>query len=98
GGCDSGYSCAYSSNLSWRSESTPVVKEINPRAVFERLFGRGPDESRAAREAYKKSILDFVGEDARVLKKQLSGADEHKLDEYLTGIREIEERIVRNER
>jgi hypothetical protein len=97
GGCDSGYSCAYSSNLSWRSESTPMVKETNPRAVFERLFGNGkvPAGSVAAREAYKKSILDFVGEDARELKKQLGGADERKLDEYLTAIREIEQRIER---
>jgi hypothetical protein len=100
GNCDSGYSCAYSSNLSWRSESTPVVKEINPRAVFERLFGVGPGkaDARAARAAYQKSILDFAGEDAKTLKKQLGGADERKLDEYLTGIREIEERIVKSER
>src|SRR5436305_6633245 len=69
GNGDSGYSCAYSSNLSWRNETTPVVKEINPRAVFERLFGigLGQAEGRAARAAYKKSILDFAGEDAKAL-------------------------------
>jgi hypothetical protein len=97
GNCDSGYSCAYSANLSWRSESTPNAKETNPKAVFERLFG-GNDpkelaESRARREVYNKSILDFVTEDARGLNKTLGSGDQRKLDEYLTSIREIEQRI-----
>ncbi|MGH7174295.1 MAG: DUF1552 domain-containing protein, partial [Gemmataceae bacterium] len=67
GSCDSGYSCAYSANLSWRSASTPMSKEVNPRLVFERLFTPGFNQSDAAKakqEAYKKSILDFVAEDA----------------------------------
>jgi hypothetical protein len=99
GNCDSGYSCAYSSNLSWRSESTPNAKEINPRLVFERLFSnqanRDVDANRARRERYKKSILDFVNEDARRLRKQLGGPDQRKLDEYLSSLRELEVRIVR---
>ena len=98
GNCDSGYSCAYSSSVSWRGESTPVAKEINPRLVFERLFGNGESEEeaqrRAFRDRYRKSILDFVSEDARSLKKQLGAHDGRKLDEYLDGVREIERRLV----
>ena len=97
GGCDSGYSCAYSSNVSWRTPNTPSAKETNPKLVFARLFeGNHPGESsegRARREKYQKSVLDFVMEDARSLEKRVSGSDRRKLDEYLTGIREIETRI-----
>jgi hypothetical protein len=99
GNCDSGYSCAYSANLAWRNESSPVAKEINPRLAFERLFsapGKSDDKAQR-RERYKHSILDFVGEDARNLKNRLGGTDQRKLDEYLTGIREIEQRLVRIE-
>jgi hypothetical protein len=99
GECDHGYSCAYQSNLSWRSETTPVAKEINPRLVFDRFFG-GPnsrmgsvDGARADRR--KKSILDFVREDARQLTAVLGATDRRKLDEYLTGVRELEQRITR---
>lgn len=102
GKCDSGYSCAYSNNISWRDESTPMAKETNPRAVFERLFGadnqREAEEGRAKRERFKKSILDFVLEDAKQLSRHVSGNDKHKLDEYLTAVREIETRIERAER
>jgi len=97
GNCDSGYSCAYSSNLSWRSESTPNAKEIDPKLVFERLFaGNDPKElaeTRAKRDAYNKSVLDFVREDASALNKQLSGTDKSKVDEYLSAVREVEQRI-----
>jgi len=97
GGCDSGYSCAYSHNLSWRSETTPNAKEVNPRAVFDRLFG-GHDpkelaEARAKRDLYNQSILDFITEDARDLTRTLGSGDRRKLDEYLSSIREIEQRI-----
>ena len=94
GECDHGYSCAYQSNLSWRSETTPVAKEINPRLVFDRLFGNsagadgGADTAR--RDRQNKSILDFVGEDAEQLRAVLGAADRRKLDEYLTGVRELE--------
>jgi hypothetical protein len=99
GNCDSGYSCAYSANLSWRSESTPNAKECDPKAVFERLFG-GTDpkdvkESRAKRDLYNQSILDFVAEDTKNLTKRLGQGDQRKLDEYLTSVREIEARIAR---
>jgi hypothetical protein len=97
GNCDSGYSCAYSSNLSWRGESTPNAKETDPRLVFDRLFGgNDPKElaaARAKRELYNKSILDFVAEDAKALSNKLGQGDQRKLDEYLVAVREIEDRI-----
>lgn len=102
GNCDSGYSCAYSYNISWKSESTPMAPEVDPRLVFERLFGVGKkdeiDENRARRERYHKSILDFVMEDASRLKSNLGYTDRRKLDEYLTAVRELEMRIERSER
>jgi hypothetical protein len=100
GNCDSGYSCAYSSTLSWRTESSPVAKETNPRLVFERLFAVGGKNSAATfkQAAYKRSLLDFVAEDARGLKRRLGGADQRKLDEYLGGVREIERRLARVEK
>ena len=102
GNCDSGYSCAYSSNISWRSETTPVAKEINPRLVFERLFGNGDKgealESRILRSRYNKSVLDFVMEDASQLKGQIGQRDRQKLDEYFTAVREIEERLAKFDR
>jgi hypothetical protein len=101
GGCDSGYSCAYSSNLSWRGESTPMAKEVDPRQVFERLFGSEDAnvsaEVRAKRDLFKKSILDLVSEDAKQLQGQLGATDKRKLGEYLDSVREIELRIARAE-
>ena len=97
GSCDTGYSCAYSSNISWRTPTTPAVKEVNPRLVFERLFGKGnaadQAQSRAKREAERLSILDLVADDASRIRKKLGGTDRLKLDEYLDGVREIERRI-----
>lgn len=97
GNCDSGYSCAYSSNISWSGESTPVGKEVNPRLVFERLFAGGKssevDKSQQQREALQKSVLDFIADDAKRLQSKLGRNDNRKLDEYLTGVREVERRI-----
>ncbi len=101
GACDSGYSCAYQFNLSWRSATQPVAPEANPRAVFERLFGKGAEKGKGAVEqerARHRSMLDFLAEDAATLKTQLGKSDQRKLDEYLTGVREIEQRIQRAER
>jgi hypothetical protein len=102
GNCDSGYSCAYSSNASWRTPTTPLTKETNPRAVFERLFGNlatdGDRKGAARRERAKKSILDFVAEEAGDLRGSLGEADHRKLDEYLYAVREIERRIEHSER
>ncbi|MER3496845.1 MAG: hypothetical protein C4320_08840 [Armatimonadota bacterium] len=101
GDCDSGYSCAYSSAISWKSENTPMAKEVNPRLVFERLFGNGDKneqkESLARRDLFKKSILDFVAEDASFLKARLGARDARKLDEYFQSVREIETRLVKFE-
>jgi hypothetical protein len=101
GKCDSGYSCAYSNNISWRDEVTPMTKETDPRLVFERLFGNGNAQESANsflhRREFKKSILDFVMEDARQLNAKVSGNDRQKIDEYLTAVREIEQRIEKAE-
>lgn len=101
GQCDSGYSCAYQFNLSWRSENQPMTPESNARAVFERLFGAGSSDERAAslgrRLASRKSVLDFVQHDAKALHRHLGRSDRHKMDEYLTGVREIERQIEKSE-
>jgi hypothetical protein len=102
GSCDTGYSCAYSYNISWKTESTPLPPEVDPRLAFERLFGNGAKSevgrNQALRTRYQKSILDFVVEDANRLKSNLGATDRHKLDEYLTAIREMEQRIEGAER
>ncbi len=102
GQCDSGYSCAYLYNISWRSETTPMTPESNPRLLFERLFGGGSVGERKAsyqqRQQEQRSVLDFVMNDALSLKRELGYQDAQKLDEYLTGVRELEQRIVRSER
>lgn len=96
GTCDSGYSCAYSSNLSWKSATTPMGKEINPRLVFERLFGdRLSPQERKKRNRWRKSVLDLVAEDAERLRGKLGRSDRGKLDEYLSGVRELEKRIAK---
>jgi len=99
GNCDSGYSCAYSNSISWRTSTTPLPPEVNPRAVFERLFGDASEtpEVRAKRLAYNKSILDFVLDDTQKLKGDLGRTDRRKLDEYLDAVREIERRIEQAE-
>lgn len=99
GGCDSGYSCAYSNTISWKSETTPMAKEINPRAVFERLFGSSRDLSGDAKRnaRVRRSVLDLVQQDAQQLRSSLGQTDQRKLDEYLTGVREIEMRIAKME-
>jgi hypothetical protein len=101
GDCDSGYSCAYSSSISWRTENTPVAKEVNPRLVFERLFGNGNNaeekEAKTRRDLFRQSVLDFVAEDASKLKANLGKRDLRKLDEYFEGVREIEKRLTKFE-
>jgi hypothetical protein len=101
-GCDSGYSCAYQFNISWSSPTTPRAAEANPRLVFERLFGAGkPGERRAnlqRRRQEEQSVLDFVLEDARAMQRRLDAPDRRKLDQYLSGVREIETRIQKAER
>jgi len=100
GTCDSGYSCAYSNTISWRTPTSPMPMEVNPRAAFERLFGveRETPEARARRQNYEKSILDFVSDATRQLSGQLGAADRRKMDEYLASVREIERRIQMSEK
>jgi hypothetical protein len=98
GSCDSGYSCAYSNTISWRSATTPVPKEVNPKLVFERLFATTPPAERAARDFKRRSVLDLVREDAGSLQAQLGATDRRKLDEYFSSVRDIEQRIERSAR
>ena len=97
GACDSGYSCAYQNTLSWRTPTSPLPPETNPRVVFERLFGVDDRnltaDERARRLAERKSILDLVGDDARTLLSGLGRADRRKVDEYLYAVRELERSI-----
>ena len=95
GDCDSGYACVYSSALSWKSPTQPLPKEINPRLVFERMFGGQGAAERTHRHAARKSILDFIREDSKSLTATVGSGDKQKLDEYFTAIREVEERMDR---
>ena len=95
GNCDSGYSCVYSSTMAWRSATQPLPKEVNPKLVFERLFGSGGNADRVQRDQLRKSVLDFVREDSRDLQAKVSKNDQRKLDEYFSSIRDIEQRIER---
>jgi len=102
GACDTGYSCAYQYNLSWKTATNPMTPESNPRKVFERLFGEGSHGERAEnaqrRMMNRRSILDFVMSDAQRMQKSLDHRDREKLEQYLTGIREVETRIENLER
>src|SRR5437762_1187088 len=96
GDCDSGYSCAYTNTISWRSPTTPNPMEVSPRAVFERLFGDDESTDPAARLASlneQRSILDYVAGDVDRLASGLGASDRGKLTEYLDAIRDIERRI-----
>lgn len=99
--CDSGYACAYQYNISWKDASTPMTPERDPRLVFERLFGAGDHGQRSAnaqqRMADRRSVLDFVMADAKRLNRKLGHEDQEKLDQYLTGVRDVESRIQRAE-
>ena len=101
GDCDSGYSCAYTNNLAWSSETQPLPPMLDPRALFERMFGKGqpltPAE-RSRQSMYRRSILDFVTEDTHKLESSLGPSDRRKLDEYLSSIREVERQIERAEK
>lgn len=97
GNCDSGYSCVYSSTMSWRSATQPLPKEVNPKVVYERLFGSG-NAAQKERNARRKSVLDYVRDDSKGLKNRLSVNDVRKLDEYFSAIRDIEQRMERAEK
>jgi hypothetical protein len=100
GGCDSGYSCAYSRSISWASETQPLAKTVRPDVVFEQLFGGEDAEStereRERRRRYQHSVLDYVSEQARAIRRRLSVSDRQKLEQYLTAVREVEQRAARS--
>lgn len=97
GGCDSGYSCAYTSNISWAGPQTPVAKATSPQVVFDRLFTDGgatlTPEQKARRKSQRLSILDAVWADAKGLQSKLGVSDSFKVEEYLVGVDELEKRI-----
>jgi len=97
--CGSGYACAYSNTISWKSPTTPLPMENNPQVVFEKLFGDGSDNAdRAARKQESRSLLDSVLGEAASLQKELPRHDRLRLAEYLDDVREIERRIQKAER
>ena len=98
GSCDSGYACIYQHNISWRDATTPMPPEYNPRTAFEKLFGSGNLKQDAQRRAQQRSVLDFVSGQSKFLERKLSKEDQHKLDEYLTSIRQVEKNIERSEK
>jgi hypothetical protein len=99
GGCDTAYSCAYMNTISWKSPTTPLPMEINPRVVFERMFGRpGTRAQRLARMQENRSILDSVMQDVADLEKKLGTKDRARLNDYLDNVREIEQRIQKTEK
>jgi hypothetical protein len=96
GTCDAGYSCTYQRTIAWATPYTPLDKEINPRAAFDRLFGADvllSPEERDIRRRQDRSLLDFVVGETQRLKPRLGARDKRKLDEYMTGVRELERRI-----
>jgi len=101
GDCDSGYSCAYTNNLAWRSETQPLPPVLDPRQLFERLFGDGialSPEARLRQSKYRRSILDFVIGDTQKIQTALGPTDRRKLDEYLSSIREVERQLEKAEK
>jgi hypothetical protein len=95
GNCDSGYSCVYSSTMSWRSATQPLPKDVNPKSVFDRLFGNGSVAERARLRAERQSVIDLVREDYKDLNGKVGKSDQQKLDQYMTSIRDIEQRLQR---
>jgi hypothetical protein len=97
GNCDTGSSCAYTNSLSWKDPDTPLAVDVNPRSVFERLFGSvDPSltpEQRERRALYRRSMLDLSRDSTRQLENSLGPADRRKMDEYLTSVREVEQRM-----
>ena len=100
GSCDTGYSCAYSSTLSWLTPTMPLMSENNPRVVFERLFGSidsTDPKARAARLQQDQSILDSVTGRVKQLQQKLGTADNRKVDDYLASLRDVERQIQKAE-
>src|SRR5579863_5260216 len=100
GSCDLGYSCAYSSTLSWLTPTLPLMAENNPRVLFERMFGSSDSTDpkvRAARLSQDKSLLDSVSDRVNQLQRQLGASDNRKVNDYLASLRDVERRIRKAE-
>jgi hypothetical protein len=100
GSCDLGYSCAYSSTLSWLTPTLPLMAENNPRVLFERMFGSSDSTDprvRVSRLKQDRSLLDSVNDRVNQLQKQLGKADNRKVDDYLASLRDVERRIQKAE-
>jgi hypothetical protein len=96
GNCDSGYACVYEHTLSWKDATSPLPPEVNPKQIFNRLFADKPtDPDTIAKNKTRASVLDAVLDDAKSLNRKLGGPDRQKLDQYLTGVRELEQQISR---
>lgn len=99
GGCDPAYACAYMNTLCWRTPTEPLPMEINPRTVFERLFGRpGTRAQRQERIQTGRSILDSIQDELRDLERELGTRDKARLSDYLENVREVERRLQKAER
>ncbi len=102
GNCDTGSSCAYTNTLSWKNPDSPLAVDVNPRSVFERLFGSVDPSldaaTRARRALYRRSMLDLTRDSTRKLELDLGPADRRKMDEYLTSVREVEQRMTAAEK
>lgn len=98
GDCDSGYSCAYARNISWTSDTQPLPKSVNPKIIFNRLFGgTNPQltiEEIQKRKLYRTSVIDYALSSTNSLNQKLGASDKQKLDEYLTGLRALEKRVT----
>jgi hypothetical protein len=98
GACDHGYACAYMNSMSWKTPTTPLPSETNPRFVFERMFGIGATaEERLARAREDRSILDALTEEIATLRRRLGPSDRTKLGQYFDAVRDVEQRIVKAE-
>ncbi len=99
GSCEIGFSCAYLNTISWRTPTTPLPMEIDPRLVFERMFSdaTGTAAERAVRLRNRKSVLDGVTEQAKRLQTGLAPSDRNRLNDYLQNVRDIEQRLERAE-
>jgi hypothetical protein len=98
GACDHGYACAYMNSMSWKTPTTPLPSETNPRFVFERMFGIGATaEERLARAREDRSILDALTEEIAGLRRRLGASDRSKLGQYFDAVRDVEQRILKAE-
>ena len=97
-----GYSGTYKTHISWRTPTSPAPYEMNPKVVFDRLFTKGSSSLTQAtvadRDFYRKSMLDYVLDDANRVRDRVAKTDQRKLDQYLTGVREVERRIQHADR